>query len=378
MEGGVTNETITLVLGDVQAEVDKQKLAYHSQYFTSLFSHGFKDSEEKEHILNYQIESHVVQDFANWINNDEYSKNHPFERIKLCMIKFLNDRFKDLMSLLRLGIILTADSLTDDVTYIIVQYWLHPDKVIDIWLLAEELGSYVLRDICVAVCLDRFSELPISLLVHLSKDNFTKLIGNVNIRCTKEYLCRALDEWALHNSLATPEKIDVPMTRKPEFIRAMLVYLLDASGTKKPWLYSWDGVTLLQIVELKDVRKYLSRSSTKALMGMRVTGRGYNIYMIGGEFGLGTGHFNKMIWRYCLISKQWYYQASLPIPRRHMVAAFVKNKLFLVGGVGQHRLKLSSVDILDIYTGTEVCRCVDQGSAGPRMFYGSTEFLCPR
>ena len=34
-----------------------------------------------------------------------------------------------------------------------------------------------------------------------------------------------------------------------------------------------------------------------------------------------------------------------------MIAVFLKNKLILVGGVGKHRLKLSSVDILNIHTG---------------------------
>lgn len=41
----------------------------------------------------------------------------------------------------------------------------------------------------------------------------------------------------------------------------------------------------------------------------------------------------------------------MPTKRRHMIAAFVKNKLVLMGGVGQYREKLDSVDIYDIYTG---------------------------
>lgn len=68
--------------------------------------------------------------------------------------------------------------------------------------------------------------------------------------------------------------------------------------------------------------------------------------------GLGSGQFNQIIWRYCLILKKWYYQATLPVPRRHMVTVFLKEKLVIVGGVGRHRLKLYTVDTLDIYTGT--------------------------
>lgn len=34
-----------------------------------------------------------------------------------------------------------------------------------------------------------------------------------------------------------------------------------------------------------------------------------------------------------------------------MIAVFISNKLIIVGGVGKHRVKLRSVDILDIHTG---------------------------
>lgn len=34
-----------------------------------------------------------------------------------------------------------------------------------------------------------------------------------------------------------------------------------------------------------------------------------------------------------------------------MIAGFLSNCLIVVGGVGRHRLKLSSVDMLNIHTG---------------------------
>lgn len=103
----------------------------------------------------------------------------------------------------------------------------------------------------------------------------------------------------------------------------------------------------------------------------------FSIYLIGGELGLGTGRFNTTLWRYCLFSKKWYIETvyvklqslsvdvyiffrllsaqiivnRLPRPRRHMAVAFLKNKLYLFGGVGRHRLKLSSVDVYDIHAG---------------------------
>ena len=84
---------------------------------------------------------------------------------------------------------------------------------------------------------------------------------------------------------------------------------------------------------------------------IRNIGLGFSVYTIGGSAGLEGAQFNKIISRYCLLSKKWYYEAHLPVPRRHMIAVFLRNKLVLVGGVGKHRLKLSSVDILNIHTG---------------------------
>lgn len=33
---------------------------------------------------------------------------------------------------------------------------------------------------------------------------------------------------------------------------------------------------------------------------------GLNVYIVGGEFGIGTERFQRKVWRYSLISKQWF------------------------------------------------------------------------
>lgn len=37
---------------------------------------------------------------------------------------------------------------------------------------------------------------------------------------------------------------------------------------------------------------------------------GYNLYLSGGEFGIGSGRFNKKVWRYSLISKNWFLETT--------------------------------------------------------------------
>ncbi|XP_047354538.1 uncharacterized protein LOC124950964 isoform X2 [Vespa velutina] len=151
-----------------------------------------------------------------------------------------------------------------------------------------------------------------------------------------------------HNTVSTINNnvINIPLTRNSKFIQYMIGYKLENGSNRKGYIYCWDGIQLSELVELKYL-KYSGRD----LIGLQVTGRGFNIYLVGGEYGLGTGQFNQIIWRYCLISKKWYYFARLPSPRRHMIAGFLSNCLIVVGGVGRHRLKLSSVDMLNIHTG---------------------------
>ena len=57
--------------------------------------------------------------------------------IKVSLTKFLQKNFKGLLTLLQLSVLFMVDELTSDIIEIIVSYWLDPQKVIDIWLLAQ-------------------------------------------------------------------------------------------------------------------------------------------------------------------------------------------------------------------------------------------------
>lgn len=95
-----------------------------------------------------------------------------------------------------------VDELTSDIIEIIVLFWLDPQKVIDTWLLAQELNVKVLEDICISLCLDRFEELPLSSLVKLNADNIVKLLNNVNLRYHSEFhLQYVKDQWMRHHKV---------------------------------------------------------------------------------------------------------------------------------------------------------------------------------
>ncbi|XP_006618264.1 uncharacterized protein LOC102681085 isoform X1 [Apis dorsata] len=337
-------EYLTLILKENRLKVNKEKLASKSCYFASLFSHNFNDSHNKEHVINYDIALYTLQNFVEWIHNEQRVDIY-YHSIKVSMTKFLQNNFIELLNLLQLSVLFIVDELINDIIEIIVLCWLLPEKVIDIWLLAQELNIKPLRDICLSVCLDRFKELPLSMLIELTTDNISQLIQNINVRSSKSYLYFVKNKWMKHHTIS--DTIDIKEEREYKFIKGTVVCERDDSNDNKiANLYIWDNNILCKSIQLKSIQY-----PEKWINGMQVIGRGFSVYTIGGEVGLEGGQFNEIISRYCLLSNKWYYQAELPNPRRHMIAAFISNKLIIVGGVGKHRVKLRSVDILDIHTG---------------------------
>ncbi|XP_033334156.2 uncharacterized protein LOC117224998 [Megalopta genalis] len=337
---------LVLILNDHRIEANKEKLATKSRYFASLFSGNFNDSNSKEHTINYDISLFILKSFVEWIHDDDECEDFHCHSIKQSMTKFMGDNFTDLIYLLQLSVLFTVDELKNDIIDIIILFWLVPEKVVDIWLLTQELCIKELQDICLSVCLERFEELPPISLVDLPTDSFLNLLQNVNVTASVEYLKLIRKEW-----LWCHEHIPhVAEERHPRFIQATVGYV-QSSTSKVPstdaCLYTWDGTNFSKFMQLRN-----DLLSERWMSGMQVTGRGFSIYTVGGEMGIGTGKFNNYIWRYCLISKKWYYYAKLPVPRRHMIVAFMDHKLVIVGGVGRHRLKLFTVDILDTHRGT--------------------------
>ncbi|XP_076281066.1 uncharacterized protein LOC143209381 isoform X2 [Lasioglossum baleicum] len=284
-------------------------------------------------------------DFIEWVHDDREEYLYAeCQKIKQSMTKFMQNNYVHLMNLLKLSVLFMVDELTSDITDIIVLFWLKPHIVIRIWEAAHKLSLTALQDVCLSVCLDRFEELPLYSLVKLSKPFIINLLHNINVRASIKFLRLVREEWLRNHVRAVIP--DVTLWRLPKFIDGTVVYQKYEGIIEDAHVYTWNGCDFAKCVQIRHVQ-----DSVKGMVGMHVVGRGFSIYTVGGELGFGTGKFNNIIWRYCLISKKWYYHATLRAPRRHMVVAFIKNKMIIVGGVGRHRLKLTSVEILDIHTG---------------------------
>lgn len=138
----------------------------------------------------------ILQDFIKWINSNTHNAiKMDFER---------NDLGR-LLILLDLSVLFAVDNLTENITEILEKYHLLPQDVLTIWLLAQELGLKTLQDLCLAVCLDRFTELPRNLIFKLSRQNFLRLVGNSNLRVPDEselYLLPVAMEWMQINQVS--------------------------------------------------------------------------------------------------------------------------------------------------------------------------------
>lgn len=65
-----------------------------------FFSHNFNDSHNKEHVINYDIALYTLQNFVEWIHNEQRVDIY-YHSIKVSMTKFLQDNFIELLNLLQ-------------------------------------------------------------------------------------------------------------------------------------------------------------------------------------------------------------------------------------------------------------------------------------
>ncbi|XP_011498550.1 PREDICTED: uncharacterized protein LOC105362749 isoform X2 [Ceratosolen solmsi marchali] len=356
---------ITLILGDIRFHVDKKRIIERSRYFESLFNHNFSDSKDNEQAVNYKVAPSVLQDFCDWIEEDP-PRVRPNEshQIKISLQKFLSDSFDYLKQLLELSIIYTVEDLSLELSDIIIQHWLKPELLLDIWKLSRELSLSTLIDVTYSACLERFMEIPIDELLIISSIDFLQLVRNVNVKSSIDYLTYMINERLKKETSCVEGDIQMKLQliklaetlhspeRKQSLMHCFFAETVKSENNEDyntRVVYAYQQKVPAKFGELIEI--WRMEEPGKDLAGMGVVGRGFSIYKIGGEIRLGSCKFNMNVWRYCLISKKWYYLARLRKARRHMAVALVENKLILIGGVGRYRLKLSSVEILNLNTG---------------------------
>ena len=82
--------------------------------------------------------------------------------------------------------------------------------------------------------------------------------------------------------------------------------------------------------------------------GFQVISFESQIYIIGGEFGLGRGRWNNKVWKYDTFQSKWENAFDLDVSRRHHTLAIDNGSIFIIGGFGRHRVILNLVEKYDI------------------------------
>lgn len=204
------------------------------------------------------------------------------------MQKYLSDNFNDLKQLLELSIIYTVEELSQELSDIIIQHWLKPLLLLEIWRLSRELSLTALIDVSFYACLERFMELPVKDLNDISSNDFLQLVCNVNIESSLDHLTFVINERLKKESSCVQNedtqfisqldkllnKLDSP-ERKPTVMHCFFAEALKSENDQvfnTRTVYAFQNKTPAKFGELVEVWKTSSKGTDIA--GIGIIGRG--------------------------------------------------------------------------------------------------------
>lgn len=164
---------------------------------------------------------HSAQAFVKWVSDSVASDRR---HVKPSLAKYAKKSadFEELLQLLQMSVLFVAETLTDDLTNLIACHHLTPDKSVQTWLLAKELGLSTVRDLAKATCIERLLELPAPSLTTLSDEDFAELVGNVHVKPGYQVPSNLVKRWIQHNvphgkTNALQSSYPFTLMEKPEF-----------------------------------------------------------------------------------------------------------------------------------------------------------------
>ncbi|XP_057323302.1 uncharacterized protein LOC130666378 [Microplitis mediator] len=350
---------LVLVIHNYKTTVNKKKAMENSNYFNSLLSGNFPDHNLEEHSIKYEISVETFQNFIDWIDSTS-SENKNTEYIypdSEESLKKISNNYDNLLELLDTSVLFISDKLSRQLTQIIIKNWLLPEKLFQLWKFAKERSLLILRDVVFETYLDRFDDVPEQELKQLPLENLKELITNCNFTSRSKLLGFVTSKSSPKSSTDSIDQgfldkisgLDFDdKNNKPEYAQCVVSYKLNDENKKVYCVHWWKDRKFTEIDGFNAIFDLLDAGYQ--VVGRRIIGRRFSIYVIGGEKGIGTGRFIKSIWRFCLISRTWYHVAELPTARRHMIAEILDHDIYLLGGVGSFRVKLSSAEAFNLYT----------------------------
>lgn len=115
--------------------------------------------------------------------------------------------------------------------------------------------------------------------------------------------------------------------------------------SKQPYIFFWDGKKPVPFLHLEKIDQGPAEP-----VGYKVIIKDLKMYVIGGEYMMGYGDWNTSVWVYDTWTETWTFETSLPSPRRHHSACSIGNDVYIIGGVGRHRVMLDTVAKYNLVT----------------------------
>ncbi|RZF41395.1 hypothetical protein LSTR_LSTR000109 [Laodelphax striatellus] len=114
-----------------------------------------------------------------------------------------------------------------------------------------------------------------------------------------------------------------------------------------PFVFYWDGTTLRPEILLSKI----DEGPCEAI-GYRTVCKDLKLYVLGGEYLMGYGAHNTSVWVYDIWRETWSFETSLPKAVRNHTVCFEGDSLYVIGGVGKHRVVEDALHIYDLINKT--------------------------
>ncbi|XP_039277767.1 kelch-like protein 6 [Nilaparvata lugens] len=112
-----------------------------------------------------------------------------------------------------------------------------------------------------------------------------------------------------------------------------------------PFLFYWDGTALKPEILLTKI----DEGPCEAI-GYRTVCKDLKLYVVGGEYLMGYGAHNTSVWVYDIWRETWTFETSVPKAVRNHALCFEGDCLYVIGGVGKHRVVEDTLHIYNLVT----------------------------
>ncbi|KAK5650628.1 hypothetical protein RI129_001657 [Pyrocoelia pectoralis] len=159
--------------------------------------------------------------------------------------------------------------------------------------------------------------------------DIAQLLINSKSRICKEYACILVNTCPEERKR---KKLKGNVVYHDPYMRKRFYENIDSSDAATAIIY-YDNAT-------NNFVKFLEIDKEKCgnLDGFKIIGYKEFIFLLGGEYFLGKGNWNKNVWVYDTIRENWERKSVLPFERRHFECCVCGNFIYIISGTAKFRV----------------------------------------